>query len=272
MTRDYRGKTVVITGAGSGIGAALADEFATRGARLALSDINADALSDTVRRCERAGVTVAGDVLDVADRDAVHAYADTVSTRFGTVDVLINNAGVAVHGRLADTSDADLDWIMNINFWGVVHGTRAFLPHLIASGDGQLANTSSVFGLIAAPKDAAYNASKFAVRGFTESLRQELRIDRVPVAVSCIHPGGIKTGIARTARLSGDDPAAVHALFDRMALTTPQRAAHTIVSGLQRDRPRILVGPDAWLIAALPRLLGPHYALAVEAAARLLNV
>lgn len=272
MVRDYRARTVVITGAGSGIGAALADVFACRGARLALSDINGDALSATVHRCERGGAQVDGDVLDVADRDAVHAYAERVRATFGAVHVLINNAGVAVHGRLADTSDDDFAWIMDINFWGVVHGTRAFLPHLIASGDGQLANVSSVFGLIAAPKDAAYNASKFAVRGFTEALRQELRIERVPVTVSSIHPGGIKTGIARTARLSGGDPAAVQQLFDRMAITTPQRAARTIVSGMQRDRARILVGPDAWLIAALPRLLGPHYTLAVETAARLLNV
>lgn len=270
--RDYRDKTVVITGAAAGIGAELAAQFAARGARLALSDVDASGLERTVQRCGRLGAEAQGFAVDVADRRQVHEYAERVREIFGPVHVVVNNAGVAVHGRLADTTDADLDWIMGINFWGVVHGTRAFLPHLIASGDGQLANVSSVFGLIAAPKDAAYNASKFAVRGFTESLRQELRLDRAPVTVSCIHPGGIRTGIARTARVAGEDPDAVSALFDRIAFTTPDRAARTIVSGLSRDRARILVGPDAWLIAALPRLFGAHYWPAIAPAARLLGV
>ncbi|OXR39771.1 putative oxidoreductase SadH [Nocardia cerradoensis] len=271
--RNYRGRVVVITGAGSGIGQALAVQLADHGARLALSDINEESVAATAAECARRGADVAHFGLDVSDRDAVYAHAATVAEHFGVVHLVINNAGVAVHAGIQDMSDEDMAWIMDINFWGVVHGTRAFLPHLIASGHGQLANVSSLFGLIAAPKDSAYNASKFAVRGFTESIRQELRIERRPVSVSCIHPGGIKTAIARTARVAaGDDPAAVTALFDRVALTTPESAARTIISGLRRERSRILVGPDAWLIAALPRLLGAHYSLAVETGARLLSV
>ncbi len=270
--RNYRDKTIVITGAGGGIGAAMAKEFATRGAHLALSDINAAGLEDTVQRCSARGAKVSGEVLDVADRDAIYDYAGDVASTFGEVHVVINNAGVAVHGPVIDTADDDLEWIMRINFWGVVHGSRAFLPHLIASGGGQLANVSSVFGLIAAPKDAAYNASKFAVRGFTESLRQELRLAGAPVSVSCVLPGGIKTGIARSARVTGDDPDGVQKLFDRVALTASDKAARIIINGLRRDRARILVGPDALAIAALPRVFGAHYSLLVESAARLIGV
>ncbi|GAA1028486.1 MULTISPECIES: SDR family NAD(P)-dependent oxidoreductase [Amycolatopsis] len=272
--RDYRGRVVAITGAGSGIGRSLACRLAYQGARLALSDINADAVAATARECQlRRAADVEHFALDVSDRDAVYAHADAVADRLGAVHLVINNAGVAVHAGVRAMTDEDMAWIMDINFWGVVHGTRAFLPHLIASGSGQVANVSSVFGLISAPKDSAYNASKFAVRGFTESLRQELRIERQPVSVSCVHPGGIKTAIARTARVGdGDDQAAVAALFDRVALTTPDSAARTIIAGLRRDRARILVGPDAWAIAALPRLLGARYSFAVEKAARLLSV
>ena len=269
--REYRGKTVVITGAGGGIGAAMADEFTSRGAHLALSDIDGASLDETVRRCAARGATVAGEVLDVADRDAIYDYAGHVAAKFGDIHVVVNNAGVAVHGPVIDTADDDLEWIMRINVWGVVHGSRAFLPHLIASGDGQLANVSSVFGLVAAPKDAAYNASKFAVRGFTESLRQELRLSGAPVAVSCVLPGGIKTGIARSARVIGDHPDSVQKLFDRVAMTSPDKAARIIVNGLRRSQARILVGPDAHAIAVLPRVFGAQYGLLVESAARLLR-
>lgn len=272
MKRVYAGKTAVVTGAGSGIGRALALTLADRGARLALSDIDDAALAATVDACRSTGADAQGWRLDVSDRDAVYAHADDVVQRFDEVHLVVNNAGVAVHGRVSEIGEADMVWIMNINYWGVVYGSRAFLPHLIASGDGQLANVSSVFGLIASAKDAAYNASKFAVRGFTEALRQEVRIDGQPVAVSCVHPGGIKTNIARSARMgASEDAAAVGALFDRVAVTTPSRAARAIMSGLERDRARILVGPDAYLIAALPRLLGPHYHHLIERSFKLLN-
>jgi len=271
--RDYEGRTVAITGAGSGIGRALALRLAGEGARLALSDIDLARLGATAADCGQRGAETETFVLDVSDRDAVYAHAGDVVERFGEVHLLVNNAGVAVHAGVQSVSDEDFAWIMDINFWGVVHGTRAFLPHLIASGDGQLANVSSLLGLVAAPKDAAYNASKFAVRGFTESVRQELRLARQPVSVSCIHPGGVKTSIAKTARLGSEgDPEAVTALFERVAMTTPEKAAKTIVVGLRHDRPRILVGPDAWAIASLPRVLGGRYGRAVEIGARLLSV
>jgi short-subunit dehydrogenase len=154
----------------------------------------------------------------------------------------------------------DFDWIMGINFWGVIHGTKAFLPHLIASGDGHLVNVSSVFGLVGVPTQSAYNATKFAVRGFTEALRQEMLIEKRPVGVSCVHPGGIRTNIARDARSAGDIPDEKKASdFAKIARTSPESAAKTILRGVERNRARILIGPDAYLIDAAPRVLGSNY-------------
>lgn len=269
--RSYRDRTCVVTGAGSGIGRALAVELAGRGARLALSDLDLPSVEQTAVTCRELGVDARGYLLDVADRAAVHAHADAVVRDFGDVHLVVNNAGVALHGPVAEIRDEDFRWLMDIDFWGVVHGSQAFLPHLAASGDGQLANVSSIFGLIAVPKQAAYNAAKFAVRGFTEALRQELQLDGTPIAVSCIHPGGVRTEIARRARATASqDRAEMVRTFDQLARTSPPRAARVIVSGLERDRPRILVGPDAWLLAALPRLLGARYGRVVSrGAARL---
>ena len=270
-TRSYRDRTCVVTGAGSGIGRALAVELAGRGARLALSDVDEASAEKTAMSCRDLGVEARAYRLDVAERDAVHAHADEVVRDFGAVHLVVNNAGVALHGLVSEISDDDFRWVMDIDFWGVVHGTQAFLPHLAASGDGQLANVSSVFGLIAVPKQAAYNAAKFAVRGFTEALRQELQLEGTPVAVSCIHPGGVRTEIARRARATAsEDKAEMAQTFDKLARTSPPRAARIILKGLERDRPRILVGPDAWFLAALPRALGAHYGRVVSrGAARL---
>jgi NADP-dependent 3-hydroxy acid dehydrogenase YdfG len=254
--RTYSGKTAVVTGAGSGIGRALALHLTQLGARVALSDLSKQAAVDTATAC---GKNAQAFELDVADRDAVFAHASEVAAAFGGVDLVVNNAGVALHGPVSELRVEDMRWLMDINYWGVVHGTQAFLPHLTAAR-GQLANVSSVFGLIAVPKQAAYNAAKFAVRGFTEALRQELVVAGTPVAVSAIHPGGVKTGIARSARVTaGEDPAATAALFDKLARTSPEKAARTIMRGLAKEKPRILVGPDAYLLAGLPRLLGIGY-------------
>ncbi|MCW2615696.1 MAG: putative oxidoreductase SadH [Frankiales bacterium] len=267
--REYLGRTAVITGAGSGIGRALALELAGRGARLAVSDVDEVAAKDTAEACRSRGASAHSWQLDVADRDAVFAHAGDVVEHFGAAHLLVNNAGVALHGAVAELTDADMRWVMEIDYWGVVHGSQAFLPHLAASGEGQLANVSSVFGLISVPKQAAYNAAKFAVRGFTEALRQEVRLDGLPVSVSCIHPGGVRTAIARSARVTAsEDSDRTAAVFDQLARTSPAAAARSIVRGLRRDRARILVGPDAYVMAGLPRLLGARYGAVVAAAAR----
>ena len=269
--RTYSGKTCVITGAGSGIGRALSVELAGRGARLAISDVDELGLAETAELCKVAGSEPRTYRVDVADRAAVFAHAEQVAADFGSVHLVVNNAGVALHGLVSELRDEDFRWVMDIDFWGVVHGTQAFLPHLAASGDGQVANVSSVFGLIAVPKQAAYNAAKFAVRGFTEALRQEMQLTGTPVAVSCIHPGGIRTQIARRARATAsEDKEEMARTFDKLARTSPPRAARIILQGLERDRARILVGPDAWFLAGLPRVLGAQYARVVtRGAARL---
>jgi NAD(P)-dependent dehydrogenase (short-subunit alcohol dehydrogenase family) len=269
---NYDGKTAVITGAGSGIGRALAVDLAGRGANLAISDVDATRVAETAAACDRAGVQVRHYALDVADRAAVLEHADQVMADFGRVNLVVNNAGVGLMANVVDMTWEDLDWLIGINFWGVVHGTKAFLPHLIASGDGHLVNVSSVFGLIGVPSQSAYNAAKFAVRGFTEALRQEMLIAEHPVAVSCVHPGGIRTNIARDARAGEDFSPAEREKqaqdFERVARTTPEQAARTILRGVDRRKPRILIGPDAYVIAAAPRLLGAGYQRVTAAAVR----
>jgi NAD(P)-dependent dehydrogenase (short-subunit alcohol dehydrogenase family) len=265
---QYHGKIAVVTGAGSGIGRALAANLASRGARLAISDVNDTALGETVAICEKAGAEVRGYHLDVADRAAVLAHAEDVTRDLGEANLVVNNAGVALMATVEEMSWDDLDWLMGINFWGVVHGTKAFLPHLIASGDGHLVNISSVFGFVGVPSQSAYNAAKFAVRGFTEALRQEMLIAGHPVAVSCVHPGGIKTNIARDARAARElIPVEERAdRFERAARTTPEKAAEIILRGVDRRSPRILVGPDARFFDATARITGARYQRVVATA------
>lgn len=261
--KDLKNKVAVVTGAGSGIGRALAKALAVRGCRLALSDVDKDSLAETAAAIT--GLDVRTYRLDVSDRDAIYAHAAEVVKDFGQVNVIINNAGVALSATVREMTDADFAWIMNIDFWGVAHGTRAFLPHLIASGDGHVVNISSVFGLIGVPTQSAYNAAKFAVRGFTESLRQEMKLEKQPVAVSCVHPGGIRTNIANSARTSKPEQATeMRKGFDKLAMTTPEKAAETIVKGILKNESRILVGSDAWGIDAINRLLGSAYQPLVE--------
>lgn len=257
--REFRDKVCVITGAGSGIGRGLALELAGRGARLALSDIDPARAEATRQACEQRGAReAAAYTLDVADRAAVFAHADAVQNAFGTVNLVVNNAGVALEGTVLDSSIEDYEWLMGINFWGVLYGTKAFLPHLIASGDGYVVNISSVFGIIAVPSQSAYHAAKFAVRGFTESLREEMLMDGHPVGVSCVHPGGVKTDIARAAR-SDRDPQERAETFEKMARLTPEQAAQIIVKGVERRRARILVGNDARALDILQRATGSRY-------------
>ncbi|MFD0381514.1 SDR family NAD(P)-dependent oxidoreductase [Streptomyces stramineus] len=215
---DFAGKVAVITGAGSGIGRALALRLAGLGADLALCDIDIDGAEATAVRCEGKGVRVRADRLDVTEREAVLAYADEVREHFGKVNQMYNNAGIAYYGEVTRESFKDIERVLDVNFWGVVNMTKAFLPHLIESGDGHVVNVSSLFGLITYPGQSAYNASKFAVRGFTECLRQEMLLAGHPVRVTCVHPGGIKTAVARNATAAaGLDAAGIARAFDHAA-------------------------------------------------------
>jgi NADP-dependent 3-hydroxy acid dehydrogenase YdfG len=257
----FEGKVAVITGAGSGIGRALAVNLATKGAKLALSDIDTEGLAETVRQAEALGATVKSDRLNVAEREAVLAYADAVVTTFGEVHQVYNNAGIAYNGDLEKSEFKDIERIMDVDFWGVVNGTKAFLPHVIASGDGHIVNVSSLFGLIAVPGQNAYNAAKFAVRGFTEALRQEMLVAKHPVKVTCVHPGGIKTAVARNATVAdGQNAQSFAEFFDKyMALHTPEMAAETIINAVAKGRARVVVGWEAKALDALARIIGPAY-------------
>jgi NADP-dependent 3-hydroxy acid dehydrogenase YdfG len=254
-------KVVVVTGAGSGIGRALSLDLARRGSLLALSDVDESGLAETVAQVERIGARVRSDRLDVADRDAVARYALAVVEEYGRVNVVINNAGVALAGDFDDLEYTDMDWIVGVNFWGVVHGTKEFLPHLIASGDGHVVNLSSLFGLVSMPGQSMYNATKYAVRGMTEALREEMLVAGHPVGVTAVHPGGIKTAIARNARVSAKENKEETArLFDeKLARMTPERAAEIIVQGILKNRARVLVGIDAHAVHHLAKLLGSRY-------------
>ncbi|MGA9278043.1 SDR family NAD(P)-dependent oxidoreductase [Ilumatobacter sp.] len=272
--KNFRGRVAAITGAGSGIGRALAEELAQRGCRLSLSDVDEEGLAETVLRCERFGVAVRPARVDVGDRAAVFAWADEVAADHGQVNLVVNNAGVALGATALGQSITDFEWLMNVNFWGVVHGTQAFLPHLKESGEGHLVNISSVFGLISIPTQSAYNASKFGVRGFTDALRMELEIDPCGVSSTTIHPGGIKTNIARNARtdesilVAGADPEEFVDSFDKLARTTPDKAARQILKAVERNRRRALIGPDAVMFDIVSRLPAGLYQRVLVAGAR----
>ena len=256
------GKVVVITGAGSGIGRELARQAAAMGADLALSDWDEVGLMETAGMLQtRTGREVRTDKLDVRDRDAMAAYAASVREELGRVNVVVNNAGVALHGDFEEVGYDDFEWIMDVDFWGVVQGTKEFLPHLIASGDGHVVNISSLFGLVSTPGQTAYNSAKFAVRGFTEALRQEMLIAGHPVQVTCVHPGGIKTAIARNARTTAShDQTQIARHFDtKLARTTAAKAAEVILTGVLADRPRVVIGADAKVLDLLARVVGAHY-------------
>lgn len=273
--KDMQGRVAAITGAGSGIGQALAVELARRGTHLSLTDIDTDGLARTVADCEGRGVKVTSRRLDVADRDAIYEWADSVPAEHGHVNMLFNNAGVALVADVATMSDEDLHWLVDINLWGVVNGCRAFLPHLEDSGQGHIVNVSSVFGLISIPSQSAYNIAKFGVRGFSDALRMELEIARSCVSVTTVHPGGVTTNIARRAR---QDPATAAPVkpgqdlgdaFDRIARTTPRGAAAQILTGVERDRRRITVGPDGRAIDLISRLPAGFYQRVLVTGSRL---
>ena len=260
-TMRLDGRVAVITGAGSGIGRAIAASLASRGARLALVDRDEAGLAETVRTIGGDGRRVTAHPLDVTDREAIRALPDAVAAAHGSCDLLFNNAGVALQGTFAEVREEDFDWLISINFDAVVRLTRDFLPHLMRSDDARLVFTSSVYGLIAPPRQAAYAASKFAVRGFANALGHELA--GTQVGVTTIHPGGVATKIARNARATGtNDPADIErhiAAVERSLRLSPATAGEIIVRGVERRRRRILVGTDARIIAAIERLAPVRY-------------
>jgi len=265
--KSFENKVAAITGAGSGIGRALALALAERGCNLALSDVNAEGLEKTRLALKFYGVRVSTALVDVASHEQMQAWADRAAAEHGRVNLIINNAGVAHAGTVEGSSYEEYAWITGINWWGVVHGTKAFLPHIKASGDGHIVNISSMFGLFAQPGMSAYNATKFAVRGFTESLRQELDLENCGVSASCVHPGGIKTGIAANARMNqsiasvtGQDADQARRDFnDKVLRTTAEKAAEVILRGVQRNQRRILIGADARGVDLMLRLMPVLY-------------
>ncbi|MEO6953892.1 MAG: SDR family NAD(P)-dependent oxidoreductase [Polyangia bacterium] len=259
----FEGKVAAITGAGSGMGRTLAMQLAREGCEVAISDIDEVGLAETVKQLHGARVT--SQRLDVADREAVFAWADRVVADHGRCNLIFNNAGVALAASAESTTPEDFHWIMNINFWGVVNGTQAFLPHLRRAAEGHVINTSSLFGLVAFPSNSAYNATKFAVRGYTEALRIELDMQHLPIGVTCVHPGGIKTKIARSARVRDSItrelgiPIEEAGSFEKLFKVTAEEAAEIILDGVRRNQSRVLVGNDARTMDVVQRLAPQLY-------------
>ena len=256
-----QGRTAVVTGAAGGIGRGIALALARRGCHLALADIDDIALARTAAEIGGQNVQVSRHHLDVANRTAVAEFPDRVLAEHAGVDILVNNAGVALAGTFEQVDEADFEWLININFWGVVRMTRAFLPLLHKSDEARIVNLSSIFGIIAPPGNTAYAASKFAVRGFSESLRNELRKTRIGVTV--VHPGGVATSIVRNARLpksnSREEDEAKRKAFESILTMPPETAGEIIVSGVEKRKARILVGSDAKKIALIERLMPVNY-------------
>lgn len=251
----------VVTGTASGIGRALAQQLAGAGSSLALADIDEAGLQQTAQSLAKSKALVTTHIVDVAKEESVKAFAAEVNARHGRVTVLINNAGVSLHGNFDEVSLDDFRWVMDINFWGAVYGVRYFLPELKRGPRAHIVNLSSVFGIIAPAGQVAYSASKFAVRGFSEALRHELEGSNV--FVSCVHPGGVRTPIARHSRLGAATPPAKReeniARFEGAARTAPETAAARILRGVERREPRILIGMDAYQIDFLQRLRPASY-------------
>ena len=259
--QGFAGKVAVVTGAGSGMGAELAVQLGRHGASVAISDVDTEGLAVTEGRLKAIGAPVKSDRLDVAERESFLLYADDVKNHFGKVNQIYNNAGIAFSGDIEVTQFKDIERVMDVDYWGVVNGTKAFLPHLIASGDGHVINTSSIFGLFSVPGQAAYNSAKFAVRGFTEALRQEMILAGHPVKVTSVHPGGIKTAIARNSTAAeGLDTASMAEWFDtKMARLSSERAAEIILDGVAKGKAKVLVGADAKILDVFVRVTGSGY-------------
>jgi short-subunit dehydrogenase len=259
------GAATAVTGAASGIGRALAIELAARGSNLALADRDEAGLQSVAAEIARTtSRKVSLHRVDVSDRDQVADFAKAAIAAHPMLNIVVNNAGVALLGQFQEIDQAQMEWLMNINFWGVVHSTRAFLPHLATRPQAHIVNVSSIYGIVAPPGQTAYSSAKFAVRGFSESLRHELETANSPVRLSVVHPGGVSTNIVRNmqtgAGVADNERRAVAIeLFDQAARTTPRQAALRIVSGIEKDKPRILIGSDARMLDLLQRLRPATY-------------
>jgi NAD(P)-dependent dehydrogenase (short-subunit alcohol dehydrogenase family) len=257
--KDFKNKVAVITGAGSGMGRELALQLAAAGAKVVLNDWREDTLGETIQMIESQGGIAEGKAFSVADRQEVYSFAQESVNRFGGVDIVINNAGISLlQQKIESTSYELFEKVININMWGVIYGSKAFLPFLRERPEAALVNVSSIFGIAAYPDQGAYVTAKFAVRGFTEVLRQELA--KTSVAVTCVHPGGIRTNIVRNiettqqARLEKFSD-----VFDRMAKTSAEDAAKRIIRGIQRKEKRVLIGNDAIFMDRISRLMPSTY-------------
>ena len=278
--KTFQNKVAAITGAASGIGRALALELAKQQCDLALSDVNEAGLQETAEKARALGVKVTTAVINVADREQMHGWADQVVKDHGKVNLIFNNAGVALGNTVEDAKYEDYEWIMGINLWGVIYGTKAFLPYIKQTGDGHIINVSSIFGLFAQPTQSGYNMTKFAVRGFTESLRQELDLQNCGVSATCVHPGGIKTNIARSARMSNSvlsltggkgSTEKMTQQFEKMFVTTPETAANVILNAVKRNSRRVLIGNDAKATDLMQRMLPTIYQKIVTTSFKLAN-
>lgn len=248
-------RVAVVTGAGSGIGRATSLLLADHGCRLAIADVNQAGLDETARLLREKGASVSVHQVDVSDRARVEAFAGEVVKEHGAVHILINNAGVSVNAKFQDHSLEDFEWLMGINFWGVVYGCKFFLPHMLRADEAHIVNISSVFGLVGVPQQSSYCASKFAVRGFSESLRADLK--GTNVGITTVHPGGIATNIAAASRVAGDERVkAAHARAVKMfrKMMPPSEAARQIVEGITEKRTRVLITRESHVLDLAKRL------------------
>lgn len=277
--KNFKNKVAAITGAGSGMGQQLAILLAKAGCHVSISDVNEKGLAETAALLKVYDVRVTTKKVDVSKQDQVKAWAAETAQNHGSINMIFNNAGVALGSTVEGASYEDIEWIMGINFWGVVYGTKEFLPFLKKSGEGHIINTSSLFGLTAQPTQSAYNSSKFAVRGFTESLRQELDIENKGVSALCVHPGGIRTNIANDARMNdslrslGMNPEKSAKAFNKLLRMPAEEAAQQILDAVLQNKRRLLIGNDAKAIDIMQRILPASYqkvtALATKMSKRL---
>lgn len=271
-TSSFAGKVAAVTGAGSGIGQALAMALARRDCFVAASDVNIEGLRATRDAIGERNCSIVR--LDVTDGNGMHTWARDVALERGKVNLVFNNAGIAYGATVAGGDEEEMRRVMDIDFWGVVHGTRAFLPFLAASGDGHVVNISSIAGILAFPGQCAYNAAKFAVRGYTEALRIECEMTGAAVSATCVHPGGIRTNIASTTRVHeslavfGVEPQALIRNFSKHLRMSPHKAADIILHAVQRNARRVLVGADAHALDLMHRLIPGRYHAVMARVAR----